>query len=232
MAIHNEILYTFIFKDGEKKKFLLKFDELSLELLPNNYYVPPSWADLNIYKCPLCPLDPTVHRYCPTAVNLAWIFDDLKSHNSFEEVTVEVIDDMRTYIKETSIQDGLGSLLEIVMPTGGCPILKPLRPMVRFHLPFASLEEMEYRMVSMYLFSQYLRQKRGEAPDWTLEGLKDIYVKVEEVNKSFSKRVSLSSSSDSAKNAVIILDCFAKSVTRAIENMLKNHKTTFANLES
>lgn len=57
----------------------------------------------------------------------------------------------RTYSKDTLLQQGLASLLGIVMTTSGCPVLEPLKPMVRFHLPFATLTETVYRMVSMCL---------------------------------------------------------------------------------
>ncbi|HXE98210.1 MAG TPA: hypothetical protein VN642_17540 [Dongiaceae bacterium] len=228
MSIHDKILYIFRFRNGDTREFLLRFDESNLDLLPHNGKEPPQWADLSLYSCPVCPLDPADHRYCPTAAHLGWILDEIQNYNSFDEVTVEVIDAVRSYIKDTSLQDGLGSLMGIVMATGGCPILKPLRPMVRFHLPFATLEEMEFRMVSMYLFAQYLRQQHGDTCDWTLEGLKDIYKKVNDVNRSFSHRVSLASNSEAAKNAIIILDCFAKTVPKSIENMMKDFRTTFA----
>ncbi|MDD2365134.1 MAG: hypothetical protein PHN84_03120 [Desulfuromonadaceae bacterium] len=228
MTTNDNIRYIFRFKNGETKEFLLRFDSTTLDLIPDNKSVPPSWAALSVYKCNNCPLDPDIHEYCPTALHLGWILNELQEYDSFEEVTIEVVDFMRSYVKETSLQDGLGSLMGIIMPTGGCPLLKPLRPMVRFHLPFASLEEMEYRMVSMYLFAQYLRQQNGEEPDWTLDGLQDIYKKVSDVNKSFAYRVSTSSKGDVGINAIIILDCFAKTVPKAIQNMMKDFETIFA----
>ena len=76
---------------------------------------------------------------------------------SHEMVTVTVRTDERTFTKETMIQHGLSPLVGIIMTTGGCPIMEHLKPMVRFHLPFASLEETIFRMVSMYLMVQYYR---------------------------------------------------------------------------
>ncbi len=224
----NNIRYIFRFKNGERKEYLLRFNESDLALIPNNDNVPPSWAELSFHKCNGCPLDPAAHQYCPTAVHLGWVLEDLKDYNSFDEVSIEVTDSMRSYFKETSFQDGLGSLMGIIMPTSGCPLLKPLRPMVRFHLPFTSLEETEYRMVSMYLLAQYLRQQNGEKPDWTLETLQDIYKKVSDVNNSFANRVKFYTNSDAVKNAIIILDCFAKTVPRATQNMMKDFRTIFS----
>ena len=37
------------------------------------------------------------------------------------------------------------------MALSGCPVLEQLKPMARFHLPFASVEETIYRAASMYL---------------------------------------------------------------------------------
>ena len=59
------------------------------------------------------------------------------------------------------VQMGVSSLLGVIMTTSGCPIMAQLKPMVRFHLPFASLEETIFRMVSMHLVAQYLRHQDG-----------------------------------------------------------------------
>ncbi len=224
----NSIRYIFRFKNGDSKDYLLRFNESDLGLISRNNSVPPSWTELSFHTCNGCPLDPAVHQHCPAALHLGWALEGLQDYNSFDEVSIEVIDSMRSYIKDTSFQDGLASLMGIIMPTSGCPILKPLRPMVRFHLPFTSLEEMEYRMVSMYLLAQYLRQQNGEEPDWTLEVLQDIYRKVSTVNKFFANRVTFSTNSDAVKNAIIILDCFAKTIPRASQNMMKDFRTIFS----
>jgi hypothetical protein len=154
----------------------------------------------------------------------------LEDYDSFEEITIEAIDDTRSYIKLTSLQEGLGSLLGVIMPTSGCPLLKPLRPMVRFHLPFVTLEEMEYRMVSMYLFAQYLRQQNGKQADWSLDELQNIYRKVNDVNKAFAIRMQQASKRDAGINAIVILDCFAKSIPMGIRRMMKDFTPIFAPL--
>jgi len=148
-------------------------------------------------------------------------------HNSYDDVTVEVIDSRRQYLKDTSLQDGLGSLVGIIMVTAGCPVLAPLRPMVRYHLPFATLEETEFRMISMYLVAQYLRQKDGKEPDWSLEGLQEIYDRVRDVNQCFAKRIRSASKNDAGVNAIIILDCFAKAIPFAIRTLMKDYEKYF-----
>ncbi|MEI6305837.1 MAG: hypothetical protein WCP33_03350 [Deltaproteobacteria bacterium] len=114
------------------------------------------------------------------------------------------------------------------MASSSCPALYPLRPMVRYHLPFATTKETEFRMVSMYLFAQFLRQQNSESPDWSLDGLQVIYDKVRDINNSFAKRICTANSNDAGINAITILDCFAQSIPFAInKTLLKDHKSYF-----
>jgi hypothetical protein len=165
-------------------------------------------------------------------VQLVDIVKIFHEHYSCDEVTVEVVDSRRRYIKDTSLQEGLGSLTGIIMVTSGCPVLAPLRPMVRFHLPFASMEETEFRMISMYLVAQYMRGKKGKQPDWTLGGLQAIYDRVQNVNHYFANRIREASEKDASINAIVILDCFAKAVPLAIKSMMKDYENNFDKFES
>ena len=153
--------------------------------------------------------------------------DTFRDYYSYDTVTVEVNDGQRRYLKETSLQNGLGPLMGIIMASSGCPVMDPLRPLVRFHLPFASMEETEFRIVSMYLIAQYFRNKKGEKPDWTLDGLQEIYNKVGEVNKSFAERLRSATTKDASVNAIIILDCFAKAVPFAVKTTLRDYEKFF-----
>ena len=221
------IQYIFRFRNGEAREILLQLDEETLALIPAGNHVPPLWADIAVHKCKDCPLDPAVTPHCPIAVQLGEVVEFFHEHNSFDDVTVEVVDSRRHYLKDTSLQEGLGSLVGIVMATSGCPVLAPLRPMVRYHLPFATLEETEFRMISMYLVAQYLRQRDGKQPDWSLEGLQAIYDRVRDVNKSFAKRIRSASRNDVGVNAIVILDCFAKAIPFAIRTLKKNYEKHF-----
>jgi hypothetical protein len=119
-------------------------------------------------------------------------------------------------------------MVGIIMATGGCPSMEPLRPMVRFHLPFASMEETAFRMVSMYLLGQYFRGKKGLEPDWSLEGLQEIYDKVRSVNKAFAERIRSVSLNDAGVNAIVMLDSFAEAVPFAIRTKMKDFEKFFA----
>ena len=64
------------------------------------------------------------------------------------------------------------------MATGGCPALAKLRPMARFHLPFATREETLFRSASAYLLGQYFLKERGEPHELGLEGLGALYEEI------------------------------------------------------
>ena len=128
----------------------------------------------------------------------------------------------RNYSKHTSLQQGVSAMSGVVMVTSGCPILSKLKPMVRFHLPFASPQETLYRAMSMYLMEQYCKYKQGLKPDWELQGLIDIYEKVHEVNLVFCQRLTSLQSKDANVNALIILDNFANYINFSIDHAKLN----------
>ena len=222
-----DINYSFTLKDGKNILIPITIDENTLTIIKNNNKTEPDWGLINLQRCDGCPLDPQKHSHCPVAEILAAVIEEFKDYNSYDSVYVRVDVCERSYIKDTDLQDGLGSLLGILMTTSGCPYMAPLKPMIRFHLPFASMEETEFRMVSMYLTAQYILQQSGKEADWTLEGLKDIYTKVELVNNSVASRLRKAYEKDASINAVVLLDCFGKSVTHAINNMMDNHGKYF-----
>jgi hypothetical protein len=102
--------------------------------------------------------------------------------------------------------------------------------MVRFHLPFADLTETSYRLLAMYLIAQLYRHRRGEPADLDLLGLETIYRDVERVNEHFAKRILSAARKDANVNAMVNLDCFAKMVPFAVEELLLEMETYFAAL--
>lgn len=216
----NEVLtyrYNFKFSDGLEREFNVILDKETLDLLepsPKSY---PKWAELKNYKCPNCPLDDEKNQFCPVAVNIADLIEFFKDSFSHEEVYVVVETDLRGYMKHMSLQKAVSSLLGIYMVTCGCPILGKLKPMVRFHLPFATPEETSYRAISMYLLAQYFKYKNGEKPDWNLNKLVKVYDEIQIVNKSFWNRLSHIKIKDASINALIILDIFAKYIVFEID---------------
>ncbi|MCK5083684.1 MAG: hypothetical protein KAR31_12310, partial [Candidatus Omnitrophica bacterium] len=100
--------------------------------------------------------------------------------------------------------------------TGSCPIMDKLRPMARFHLPFATAIETTYRSISNYLIAQYLLSRQEKKVDWELENLKIMYEAIETVNMHFRKRLQEVSSQNYALTALLQLDSFASYISMSL----------------
>ncbi len=222
------IEYKYAFRSGMVKKFTLVLDKATLALQFEKRPAPPPWALLNHTKCETCPLTDTEYPYCPVARNFADIAEQFKDIVSHEQVLVVVTTEERQYSKTTTLQEGLSPLIGIIMSTSGCPIMDLLKPMARFHLPFASLDETIFRMASMYLMAQYFQKQDGRAPAWTLDGLADVYAQVGIVNRDFALRLRDAAKKDANVNALVNLDCFAQMVPLAADDLLREIKPYFA----
>ncbi len=203
--------YTFEFEDGTLKQFETRLDARTLELLPQRELPKPEWTKLKYCQCENCPLGDEV-EYCPVAVNLSELVETFKDFTSYVNTRVVVKAPERTYEEDTTLQQGLSSIVGLYMVTSNCPIMDQLRPMVRFHLPFATSEETLYRAVSMYLTKQYYAMRRGETPDWELEKLAQIYSAISVVSAGMSQRLKQASTKDANVNALIILSTFGETV--------------------
>ncbi len=222
------ILYEFRFADNSLRQFEILLDRKSLAYLGEPPNTLPEWTQLTFCKCAICPLSDYNNARCPVAINLSGITDAFKERSSLDHADVSVIVAERTYFKSTTVPQGLSPLLGIIMATSGCPIMEPLKPMVRYHLPFASLEETVFRMVSMYLVGQFLRHHEGKNAEWKMDGLTRIYEEVAAVNRDFARRIHDAAKSDANANALVNLDIFAIMVPRLAEDMLQQIKPYFA----
>lgn len=221
--------YQFIFPDGTSRQFEVRLDphDLSLILTPRETY--PAWTELANYKCPDCPLAESAHAYCPTATGLVEFVDFCRNLQSIQEVTIVVQVPQRTYSKKTSLQMGLSSLAGIHMATSGCPVLARLRPMVRFHLPFADLDETAYRVFSTYFLAQFFLARQGQTPDWEMTKLAATYRKIAKVNSAFSQRLLSTVTEDAALNAISNLSTFGNFIEICIsEDQLRSLQDLFA----
>jgi hypothetical protein len=230
MKQYFKLVYAYKFTDGPIIKFELLLDEVTLAFVPGERRSLPDWARLDYHQCANCPLDERKHSYCPIAANFSGISEKFTSFTSHDRVNVVVLVEERTYQKDTTVQMGLSPLLGIIMATSGCPIMDQLKPMVRFHLPFASLDETIFRMVSMHLVAQYLRKQEGKSADWSLDGLTQVYEQVGVVNRDFVDRLLGAARNDVNVNALVNLDAFAKMVPLAADRMLKKISPYFAAL--
>ncbi|MBN1621882.1 MAG: hypothetical protein JW871_04760 [Endomicrobiales bacterium] len=208
--------YNFRFNDGKELKFNIQLDKVSLGMIPKTQLGYPEWIILGHRKCPICPFDEKNVNYCPIAKNLVEVIDSFKGMNPDEDIELFINTETRNYFKKTTVKEGMSSLIGIYMVTGGCPILDKLRPMVRFHLPFADHEETKYRAITMYLMAQFLLYKQGKIPDWDLKYLFSIYKNVRIVNRSFHERLAESPLKKASIEALMKLDCFAGQVSDTI----------------
>ncbi|PIU19042.1 MAG: hypothetical protein COT16_00350 [Elusimicrobia bacterium CG08_land_8_20_14_0_20_44_26] len=225
-----EIVYEFLFDDGRKHSFSLRIDAENLTLVGGRKGDGPVWTRLDYSKCPNCPLDAEKTEYCPLALNLVDIIEEFSDISSIEIAEIKVKTPERNFSRRLPVQKGLSSILGIYMTTSGCPILSKLKPMVRYHLPFASVEETVFRAVSTYLTGQYFVMKKGGVPDWNLVKLMVNYGEIEKVNEMMAHRLRSAAKKDSSVNAVVILDVFAKFVPLSIELSLKKLNYLFTDI--
>lgn len=99
-----------------------------------------------------------------------------------------------------------------------CPVMSKLKPLIKFHLPFATIEETSYRALSMYLVAQYLRQSNGEKPDWELKEMDKLYKQIQIVNATIAELLTSLEEKDTGKNAVIVLNNFASFLALRLED--------------
>ncbi|MGE3274384.1 MAG: hypothetical protein AB7O67_04690 [Vicinamibacterales bacterium] len=218
--------YLFEFADGSSKAFSIRLDPVTLELLDRPAGPHPDWTRLDVRRCNHCPLSGRA-THCPVAVNLSHVVESFKDAVSYERAVVTVETAQRTYRKETTLARGLSAIIGIYNVTSNCPVLDRLRPMVRFHLPFASSEETMYRAVSMYLTAQYFVMRRGGVPDWHLRGLERVYDEISHVEIGLSQRLRYASSNDANANAVVLLAVFGQEIRLLLGDRLREIEPWF-----
>ncbi len=222
-----KIQYKFIFEDGTERIFSINIDTATLTIIRESNDNLPGWAKLDSFKCPNCPLNITENEYCPIAVNLKDIIAFFSDIPSFEKAKTIVKTPDRTYYKHTPVQDGVGAIVGLIMASSGCPILGKLKPLVKFHLPFASIDETEYRVFAMYVLAQFIRNRNGKEADWELKKLKDYYDDIKIVNQNVARKIADLEKLDTSINAVVVLNNFADTVTFSVD---ENDLSMYENL--
>lgn len=222
------IRYELTLPGPRTASFTVQLDPRTLVNLAPPPAVTPDWAALAYEQCPNCPLDEAVTAHCPVARHLSEVVQGFADVFSFDRVAARVTVPERVYEqRDLPMQAALSSLLGIFMVTSGCPVLARLRPMVRFHLPFATELETIVRASSMYLLGQYLIAKAGGTPDWSLEGLAEDYRATGAVNRAFARRLRAAAPRDANVNALIRLDTFARAMPDSIDSQLEEARFLF-----
>jgi len=186
------------------------------------------WAKLEYKQCKCCSLEKEASAYCPIALNISEIVDEFKSMISWGKSTVYCKTPERTYMKETSIMEGLSSILGIIMATSECPVMTFFKPMARFHLPFSTVEETMVRSTSIYLLRNYFEHKRGNIPDFELGMLDQHYDKVKMINEGLLTRITTIVKEDADKNALVVLDSLAQIISMEIDYSLNSLEYLFS----
>lgn len=220
--------YRYVFNNGQEKHFIIRLDPTTLDYLPQSEVEKlPDWTLLEFNQCENCPYKTARIKHCPIAVNIVDLYDCFNSVDSFDRAEVYIKADERGYYRESSVQRSLSSILGIYMVTSGCPVMNHLKPMVRFHLPMASIEETVYRSVSTYLLAQYFKHKHGKAADLELKYLKEFYIEIQKVNIGIVRRLRAVTEKDAFTNAIVKLDAYARELPRLIEERLQNFEYLF-----
>ena len=203
-----EIQYCFILDDQRREVFDLQLDPRTLEVINKGSLDFPFWTALEFHQCPHCTLDKVTHPHCPVATGLTSVIERFEKTFSYDEVDLEVITSQCQVTQHTTAQRALGSLIGLLFATSGCPHTDYFKPMARFHLPLASMEDTMFRVTSMYLVAQYFRHKEGWKSDFEFSGLKNIFDNMHLLNIMVAERIRNATQTDSSLNAVIQLDTF------------------------
>jgi hypothetical protein len=210
--------YTFRFDDGNQKVICVEMDPGTLQ--QRRPAASSKLTEPDFCSCEGCPLRGKEQPACPAAASLDEPLSAFSGYRSDEPVAVTVETDARTYMKRTTLREGVTSLLGVYMVSSGCPVLGMLKPMVRYHLPFATLDETQYRALSMYLLAQHVRARRGQQPDWDMQQLITTYRNVHEVTKRVRSRIAHLDAADPSVNAVVILEALAYAIAFSLDRDL------------
>ncbi len=218
--------YDIQLENGQRTRFHIALNPLTLTMMPASPEPYPSWTQLSYQQCKCCPLSSQTHLYCPIAVNITELVDRFKDILSHKNCVVVCETVNRTYSKRTSAMEGLTSVFGIVMATSNCPLMNFLKPMARFHLPFASVEETTARSTSLFLLSQYFEYKKGRVNSFDFDKLEKSYARVQLVNEGLLARIRSLGNRDADKNAIITLHSISQFLSLEMDFSL----TTIAHL--
>ena len=227
MAETYTITYRFTLSNASEEVFDLTFNAETVELVNHAHTDLPFWTELEYQQCPHCPLTLETHSHCPVAVNLIVAIDRFDRLMSFDRVLVKVISTERQVEHPTSAQEGISSLMGLLIAGSNCPYTHFFKPMARFHLPFANKDETLWRAAATYLLARYFTDQGLSEEDMDLGGLIKIYNDVAQLNDYMVDRLRAATSKDSTVNALVHLDVFAKFLSPPLGDSLNQIKHIF-----
>ncbi len=220
------IRYTFEFQDRTSLAF--EVDETGISSKEQAGETVPPWARLDIHRCEHCTLPSGTQSACPAAVSLRPIIEAFASELSYQEVLVRAETQGKEVRFQTSLQSAIRSIAGLLMALSACPIMRRLRPMAYFHLPFGSYENTIFRAMGMYLLAQHIREQAGLPADRGIDGLVEIYRKIHVINERMAERIGMAAEKDATVNALINLDVFTFSFDSQVKKKVMEWKPLFA----
>lgn len=212
------IEYRFHFEGRPPISFQIHLDRMEPD--PASTGPHADWTRLGVHQCAECTLRCNASAFCPAAVDLEQIVEQFKGISSFDTVKVEVNSPQRSYSRVCDVQTGLRSLMGLVLSTSRCPWFSQLRGLAESHLPFATLEETLCRVVGNYLIREHFVTEDGWHPEVDLEGLKQLYQGMWQVNQTFKKRIALACTKDASINAMDALSMISQALSFSLQDDL------------
>jgi len=213
------IRYCFDFSEGDSLEFDLEEDgDTSVE--PEGFE-PPEWMRLVHGRCERCTLPEDSRATCPAALAFEPVLTAFGSRVSFEKVNLAVELHGITLQAELPTQRAVRYLAGLRLALSACPVMRRLRPMAHFHLPFGQKEHTAFRFLGTHLIGQWLRRRQGLEPDWELNELRALTADLHMVNQGLAERVRTAADKDAAINSVVMLDNLATTVEMDLEEQLE-----------
>lgn len=219
------ITYTFQYEDGTELRF--DVDEEGDSSVESEDGPLDEWLALEGGKCEGCTLSSGSRKTCPAALSIHPIlsaFDNRISHEAVK-VTVE-INEVEVH-GEMPAQNAVRSLMGLRLGLSSCPVMKKLRPMARFHVPFGSQEHSLFRFIGTHLMAQYFRREKGLSSRQDLSGLLEWIKELHEVNQKLAERIRRGAKKDATINSLVILDTLASLLEMDIDGSLDELKSHF-----
>jgi hypothetical protein len=219
------IEYRFQMEDGKNLNYKINFNRPREKILNQADY--PAWTELSFKQCSNCPLNPQEYSHCPVAIDAKEIILGFKEILSSSVTDVRVTTQEREYFKRCDAPTGLRALIGLVMATSACPTLSKMRGMAYYHLPFASMDEIVFRVTSSYLLGQYYIHQEGGEADWDLRGLKKHYKDVLTLNYDFLQRIQAANEADSNLDVLSTLFSISSILSVRLEQHLQKIRPLF-----
>ena len=221
VTVARTYVYTFSLPDQRSIDFTVTIDPISQQVTTCPL-VAPDWAQLGYHQCPPCPLQCSEHPFCPVALCIADLVTTFKDTASYVKCGVTCVSPERTVTKETIVQEGLASIFGLLMAISGCPIMSFFKPLARFHLPFATVDESIFRIVAVYMLRQYYRRDAAKDDQFLLDDIKNHYALVKQVNKGILERILSITDLDADKNAIVTLSSLGQILEMEIDANLES----------